>query len=235
MTTPIAHGYPDWGRQSAASDIRVLEINGLQQNIPTAGRGTFFVGNSPYIWIILSVDVGGLRLSLNWRDAASGGVLIASDAVDTLAGRSCDGPIAVKGPYLEIFTNVDLAGRVITVRIWHSRSVGQDHRANQHNGLIAIDAGNVNAGATQTFNPAAVRWGWGYWNTYISACAVGSMKLYALDYLGAVQLLGYWEAGFGPLATLLVLPPRPIQSVTFNGDAVARTYFISVYCHPGPL
>ena len=235
MTTPVPHDYPDWGRQIAAADIGIFTLNAFTQGAASVGRGTYFVGNVSFVWIRQTVDAGGLRTRLNFVDAPSAGNFVSTHAIDVLAGQACTGPIPVTAPYMQLFTDVDVVGRVITVRLWQNQQGGVDFPGNIHNGMITLDALNVNAGATQVVSAPAVHWGWGFFNTNIEACVAGRIRLLAIDYLGGVQLLAYWVAGFQPMATVLVLPPRPVRIEAFNGDGVPRNLYASLYFHPNPL
>jgi len=235
MTTPVAHGFPDWGRQIAAADIGIFTLNAFAQGALSVGRGTYFVGNVSYVWIRQTVDIGGLRTRLNFVDAPSGGNFVSTHAIDVLAGMACTGPIPVTGPYMQVFTDVDVIGRLITVRLWQNQQGGVDFPGNIHNGMITLDALNVNAGATQVVSAPAVHWGWGYFNASIEAAALGNIRLLAIDYLGATQLLAYWVNGGPPMATVLVLPPRPVRIEALNGDAAPHPLYASLYFHPNPF
>lgn len=235
MTTPVQHGFPDWGRQAASSDIRVFEIASTVQNQLSVVQGTFFVGNLPYLTMSQSVNAGGMRTTLQFRDAPVGGNLIASNAIDTRLNMSCVGPVAVQGPYVEIITTVDAIGRTITLRVWQGYSWGMDYRANQHNAIFTIDGTNVNGGVTRTDDAPNVRWGWGYISQRLEDVAVGRFRLLTLDYTGATQFVLINTNQNNPLNNLFLLPPRPLQAVVFNGDAGAHPYYLSVYHHSGPF
>lgn len=235
MTTPVAHGFPDWGRQIAAADISIFEINAFAQGALTVGRGTYFVGNVSFVWIRMTVNAGGMRLNLNFVDAPSGGDFVSTHDVDVLAGMACTGPIPVTGPYMQVFTTVDVIGRLITVRLWQNQQGGVDFPANIHNGMITLDGLNVNAAQNKVTDAPAVHWGWGFFNAYLEACTAGRIRLLAVDYLGNTQLLAYWIPGWQPMATLLLLPPRPVRLEALNSDAVARNLYASLYFHPNPF
>jgi hypothetical protein len=136
---------------------------------------------------------------------------------------------------MQVFTDVDVIGRLITVRLWQNQQGGVDFPGNIHNGMITLDALNVNAGATQVVSAPAVHWGWGHFNASIEGAAAGHIRLLAIDYLGAVQLLAYGVNGVPPLAMVLMLPPRPVRIEALNGDAVPHPLYAALYFHPNPF
>jgi hypothetical protein len=235
VTTPTLHGYPDWGRQSASADISIFEINVTVQNALTVGRGTFFVGNMPYVWMRQVVVAGGMRTTLVFVDAETGGDRLSTHDIDTLAGMACSGPIAVTAPFMQVFTTVDVVGQTITLRLWQNASWGADYPATIHNGMIAIDGLNVNPAENEVVEAPAVHWGWGYFNAHLEGATAGRIRLLAIDYLGNTQLLAYWPNGIAPIATMLLLPPRPVRIEALNSDAVARVLYAALYFHPGPF
>lgn len=235
MTQPTAHGFPDFGRQIAAADISVFETNAFVQGALTVGRGTYFVGNLPYLWINQLVNLGGMRTTFNFVDAPSGGDFISIVSIDTLAGMVCAGPIAVTAPYVQIFTSVDVIGRQITLRLWQNYSWGADYRANLHNAMLAIDGLSVNSLENEVLDAVTVHWGWGYFNAHMELATLGRLRLLAIDYLGNTQLLAYWRNGIAPIATMLTLPPRPVRLEALNGDGVARDLYAALYFHTGPF
>lgn len=235
MTTPTAHGFPDWGRQSASADISVFELNNFAQGALTVGRGTYFVGNMSHVWLRQTVDLGGMRTTLIFVDAPSAGDRLSSHDIDTLANMACSGPIPVTAPYMQVFTSVDVIGRQITLRLWQVNQGGVDYPASLVNGMISIDGLSVNAAENEVVEAPAVHWGWGYWNAHLEACTAGRIRLLMVDYLGNTQLLAYWVNGMAPVASIFLLPPRPIRIEALNSDAVARTLYAAVFFHPAPF
>lgn len=234
-TTPVPHDHPDWQRTTSTVDIQVLDVSGVAQNVLQLDRGTFFVGTSPYLWLTSAVGAGGMRITLQWKDAQSGGNTVAVTPVDILTAMNGTGPIAVISPWVQILTDVDVVGRVVTLRIWQTYSQGADFRATLHNAMMAFDGANVNAGANFTFTSPNVRWGWGWWSAYMETTATWRIRLYAVDYLGNLQLLGHSLYTQPGVNAPFILPPRPIRVFAENTGAVAGQLYIAVYSHPGPV
>lgn len=235
MTTPITQDHPDWQHTVSTGNVQILNVSGVAQGALQQDRGTFPVGITPYVWLTAAVGAGGLRVTLLWVDAPSGGNTVASTPIDVLPAMNATGPIPVMAPYVQIITDVDVAGRVVTLRIWHTNSQGADFRATLHNAMMAFDGVNVNAGANFTFTSPNVRWGWGWWSAYMETTATWRIRLYALDYLGNLQLLGHSLYTQPGVNATFILPPRPIRVFAENTGAVAGQLFIAVYSHPGAV
>lgn len=234
MTFPVAHDHPDWQRTVSTADIQVLDVPGVAQGALQVDRGTFFVGTSPFLWLTSAVNLGGFRVTLQWRDALSGGAIVANNVVDVLPAMNATGPIAVVSPYVQILTNVDVAGRVVTLRVWQNYSQGADTRATLHNAMMAFDFATVVAGGTFTFTSPNVRWGWGWWSAFIETSTNWRIRLYALDYLGNLQILGHANSIQAGVNSPIILPPRPIRVVANNLAGVDGFLYLGVYSHPGP-
>jgi hypothetical protein len=100
VTTPIQHGYPDWGRFDARADV-VLAVTSV---INHAGQdyGPFFVGHITHLAFYLGIGTRGVDVTFKfYSDAALSvqlGELIYSLAPGALASWS----IPVTAPYLVV-------------------------------------------------------------------------------------------------------------------------------------
>lgn len=234
MTTPVQHGHPDWGRTISAADIQVIRTTHVQVAAQD-DLGTFFVGNLPYLWVRMSVNAGGAKLTLNWMDAPTGGNILTTNEVHTRVTITATGPFVILGPWVQLVTETDAIPRTITMTVWQSLDGGQDVTPGQGNILITQNLTNVVAGTTVNFNPVRARWGWGYWHAHLEVAVSFRILLLAVDYLNATTLLDFVPASVQQPGQLILLPPMPVRLNVFNNDGVDRGLLAIVAAHPGPL
>jgi hypothetical protein len=234
MTTPVLHDQPDWQRTVSAADIQVLNFSGAQ-GVAQVDRGTFFVGNLPFLWLFASTTAGGVRVTLDWLDAATGGTVIAQNRADARFIASASGAFRVLGPYVRITTDVDAPPRTIALRMWQALTGGQEVTPDTHNSLITQDSVPIPGATLQSVDAIRVRWGWGYFFLQMHGGVAFWLKLLARDYAGntffLTQIRDLNTYAQGPI----LLPPMPVWVEAFNADAAAHNWTASVLMHPGPF
>lgn len=227
MTTPVRHGFPDWGRHSAATDINVFN-NQAVVGAATVIHGRFLVGTAPFVHLLYGVSAGGARLTLTWYGSQAGADLIATNTVDVRSIAQADGSFPCLGPYLELSSIADAAGRVVNLQVWQTEKAGSGFPLGYPDSLIAVPIAVLGAGATRTDNAQAVMWGWGHWFAATEAATTFVHTLQAVNYLNVVNFIAHKGLGVPMGETLFHLPPQMIRVVTTNFDAVAHNVFISV-------
>lgn len=217
---------------------QILNAQGVVQNTVQLLQGgkRLFVGTNPYVWIRMSVNAGGVRLTLQWFPSETATTAVASNFVDTRVTITAQGPITTMAPWVELVTECDANPRTINLAVWSAQSAAQESTPDAHIALITVDGTNVpGGGATTLFNPIRVRWGWGFWGCFVNAGTADLCRLYAVDYLGNTFLLDIVGSGISRVAKQILLPPMPIRVSVLNADAAAKAVYISVLMHPGPL
>lgn len=235
MTTPVQHGHPDWSRTVSASDILVVDTGTIAQAAATVVHGRFFVGNLPFLWVRLFVDGGGARLRLHWYEDLTGGVAIAENLADTRFPAVAEGPFAVLAPFVEVATLVDATPRDVNCRVWQGLQPSQTDTQLGGSGLLSAYQSPVPGFTTNTYDANLIRWGWGYWTSLFDLPASYSVRLNAVDYLGAATLLAYNHFTNPHPGGLIVIPAQQMQIQALNNVAAGHVVTFSVFVHPGPV
>lgn len=236
MTTPVSHGYPDWRQYVGQTDIEVY-TDAVVVGAATVIHGRFFVGTSQYLQILYqnASGAGGARLTLSWYKAATGAALIGTQTIDVRLGLFATGTMACLGPYVELSSIADAAGRNIIIRVWQANNPGQENFTLINGSMIAQDFTLIPNGVTQNYLANCVKWGWGYWNAQVHGAAAWDAKLRAIDYLGVATLMDFIPANTAQPVHTIHLPARPLQIDITNSDAVNRNVFCVLSAHVGNI
>lgn len=117
MTQPISHGYPDYGRYAATSDVLLLERT--NENIAALTQySPFFTGNLQYIMVYTGTNVTRKNVRLMWLDAESGGNTIAEDGLIQESGRVDTLPFPVLGPWLRVIVDLSAYADTHTIKVF---------------------------------------------------------------------------------------------------------------------
>lgn len=231
MTTPTPHGFPDWGRQLAASDISLLNVN----NVAIPGSrvdGPIFVGNMPYMYVH-ALCANQAEIVLDWFSDAAGTVPLERDQLVTGIGGDVTQCVPVAGPYVRITTNVSVNPSLTTLRMYMT-STPFAHFATTGglNTLISIDNALLGGGATVVLNATAARGGWITWRVTAFNAATFLARLYAVNFAGAATLIDSINIPGFAGGGMMLAPAMPLRLSITNGDAGAHTYFATVVHHP---
>lgn len=118
MTQPIAHGYPDWHRVSAISDV--IYVNTGVFNVATEQTfGPFFVAEQGAIGVALGADVNSWRFRLNFYNDSALSFLLERHEMELFgAGKLIRQALAVLGPWMTITALPSGAGSDASIRAW---------------------------------------------------------------------------------------------------------------------
>lgn len=231
MTSPVAHGYPDWGRQRAASDILVLNLN----NVAVAGTradGPFFVGNMPYIHVT-AFSGSRTQIVLDWYADAALTISLDRDVLVTPVALDVIQCVPVRGSYLQVTTNVSVNPSNTTVRIFmmpvpfaSAAGTGGD------NTLISVDNVLLGAGANAVIDAQTTRGGWIHWSAGAFNSPTFFSRLYAVNFAGGQLLLDtiYYPGNAG--GGMVLAPSLPLRIDITNTDVAGHTYSANVHHHP---
>lgn len=235
MTLPIAHGFPDWARQSAAADLEVIYLENsnitAQTTYPTTGA--FFVGIAPFLRVFQSA--AGLRTKVElqwWADEAKTRDL-GSDILVTASGGSVAQSIPVRAPYVSIVVDLSAYPNQHSLQVFMvPAAISETGQSTGDITLISVDAASVAAAATRTDNASRTRGGWAYWQGIFDDGVNGLIRLYSVDFTGAVNLLDTMGPGISTQGRLVFLPAMPIRVTSQNADGSARNLYLTVLYRP---
>lgn len=236
MTQPISHGYPDYGRYSATSDIEIADIVADVVN-PNRAYGPFFVGHTLFMCLSMTATTGRFNYLLSYsKDNPSTKVVASQQAVAPQGGPSRL-VFPVLGPWLTITATPHAAPGTHTMYAFTVPSgasivgpVGTDPLFNS-GGFFNIGAGgNATFLFSHMFQGEASVW------THTTA-ANGLIEIQCIDGTGTPALLACGSnTGVGNPKEEhfdIMLPPRALQIQCFNNDAATKEFAFSIIGRPG--
>ncbi len=231
MTSPVSHGFPDWGRQRAASDISILSITNQVAN-PTIQSDVLFVGNMPYMFVE-AVTAGRMAVDITWFADAGGIDNLGGDRLATPTGGDATVCIPVRGPYVRFDITATPAPQNVNLRVFMTPTrfnVQTDGQGNST--LITANGVILGAGANVTLSATVVRAGWGRWGGVLAGSTNMQMRLESVDFNGTVRLYDVIDSSGARTGGLVYVPALPMQIVIINGDPAAHAYHVALSVHP---
>lgn len=209
MTVPITHGFPDWARQSAESDVAVLYNVGVA--LPAASTlGPFFVGGLASLYCNFSGTAVRSRIMFQFYLDEALTQLVDNDGIVTNTNGYYTGPIPVFGPWVSIVIEASAYpatySAIVTMAPDAAAASGGEGSAGR---ILHGNPVNVAAGVTTTVTANATWRGSATFYAEIAA-ATCAIELEALQLTGFVRLL-YRLTG----ATL-----REMNIVALHTDAI---------------
>lgn len=231
MTSPVAHGYPDWNRAFAASDALVINQVGLA--IPGSTTfGPFYVGNMPYLFVEC-VPTQRARVTLDWFADSAQTLALNNDVLISPVGGVITQCVPARGAFVTITVEVSVNPSNINLRVFMAPTPFAASAGLQGlNSLIAVDGTNVGAGVTVTFDTVETRGGWAYWHAHFENGVAFRIRLYSISFTGAQNLVDFIPASVNQEGKLLMIPATQMRIEAFNADAVVRTLWAVLLHHP---
>lgn len=231
LTSPVSHGFPDWNRSVAASDIQIfnnlaLNLTGLTQT------DVFFVGHMPYMYIRAN-STSSVNVGVSWFADKAATISLFGDVITTTTGGEAIQSVPVRGPYVRFTLERGaypgtIGFQALMTPVPFNAYSGTDGE----NTLISVDGTNVGAGVTSNFNATNTRGGWAYWHAHLETAAAFRIRLQAIDFTGVAHLIDIVPASVNQEGKMLFIPALPMRMQVFNADAVARTFFGTLVHHP---
>lgn len=228
MTQPVSHGFPDWGRQLAASDIVIQNSLGLNLTALTQ-TAVYFVGNMPYMYIRLS-SVAQAQVSIAWFADAAATISLFGDVMVTPLGSEATQCVPVRGPYVRFaLERSAYPGTVNFQAIMVSTPFDVYAGTSGENVLISVRGQAVPGLTVVTSDAVATRWGWIYWKADYEAAGLYRHELFAVDFSGALHMLDFISnANRAASGRVLPAPALPLRVISLNGDAAPNNLWVSV-------
>lgn len=231
MTTPLQHGYPDWGRQRAASDILVLNVN----NVAIPGNrvdGPLFVGTQPYLYAH-ALCANQAEITLDWFADAAATIALERDQLVTGIGGDVTQCVPVAGPYLRITTNTSVNPSTTTLRFYMTSSpFAHFATTGGLNTLISVDNAVIGGFGVATTNATAARGGWVYWNASIYDRTPIFARLFAVQFSGVATLLDFNYHPVNATGKMVLAPALPLRITVQEQTGVGSTYSAVAIHHP---
>lgn len=232
MTNPIPHGYPDWGRQSAASDLVVTEeANTILA--AQATRGPFFVGNMSYLEIVAETGFQDIRITVQWAKDSTFATLVGTQILGVPNFGSVDQAIPVRGPYVKFIIDALAYPNTITFKIYQQQQVfAQTNAASGSNVLLEHFNVLIGAGGNIIYLPGQVRGGWAFWRADLLLATNFVVYLYTVSFAGVRTMIDYRNTTNRGSGSVLFIPPTELQMHIFNLDVAGRDFLSTLTYHP---
>lgn len=235
MTAPIAHGYPDWGRYAARSDVLLLDLTGeAYTGVVTHQLG--FVGGYEGIAFSFIAVVGPYRVRISYGTTALSSSIVTQYTFEFQSGGMTNVVLPILGPYCFIEVRGTGASTTYTITASTSQRDAIDQPASGKANAIINNYGQpIGAGATATAT-ASVIWPGG---AYLVVYCTGNnwvADVSALSYTGGNNFIDYLVSnGATETQHFLFLPCSQIQVRVTNNSGIAQTYYVFLVGRPiGP-
>lgn len=232
MTSPVAHGYPDYaGFQVRANRSLMHELDTIIDF--TEPRGRFFVGDVSVYGIRFQSTLNHFRVTVAFYDDEFVGNQLTAQKYSVRQGSTLDIHAPVGGPWVEISISPTLNGSIFSMDLWTASSPGRFSRLNPYDTiLVSRDNNTVLAGATVVDLPTFVYPGEAHWFGDFPLGASFHIKLQSIDELGTIRLIDYVDANHPPATRRVFLPPTNIRVEMFNNDGVNRVVVLTLHARP---
>ncbi len=223
MTTPVPHGYPDWGRYAAQADIEILGTSNLNLNgSETFGR--FFVGGVKHIAYIYAAGGNNSRVTLETYTAETGGTLLSEQVINCRNPGGFDFSIPVQGPWLAI-TVTSVGGAIsYDLNAWTVAGNLASVTSNLSPRYALSQTGTaVGAAATVLTEVPYTYVGRGHW--FIRCTATTFIAtLQTVTAGGTVQNVDQWTEATPLGARQIHIPSFPLRLSVNNTSGAGATY-----------
>lgn len=227
MTTPVVHGYPDYGRFVPRADKLFVNTGAVVINGPT-NYTAGYVGDQEALMLRLSATVSNYRATVRWGMDAAFATEVSQFAVDMIAGDNFEHSLAVVGPFFRLTAVSDVYPATIATRV-ATAGRSDSHLTNLFYNQHLISALGVAVGAGLVSNQEAVRvWpGLAFWSVSASP-ATWSCYLVSVDIFGVQRMIDRLGSDVAERGRLVLLPAGHIRTVFTNTSGAAGAYDVSV-------
>lgn len=227
MTTPLAHGFPDWARQSAESDITVLYASGAALAGATT-LGPYFVGGMPSLYLAFSGTGTRNRIQFSFYLDAALTQLVDQDAITTSQNGGFTGSITVFGPYVTITIEADTYPQTYNARCVMAPSARACTGANASAGQMLLGAPQNVAAGTNVDVISAVTWR-GSATLFAEAPAVAGARIDLFHRRFDNSLILIWRGPDAGRETVeLAIQPSIVVARLMNPAGAARDFYFAL-------
>lgn len=236
MTQPISHGYPDYGRYSAESDIEIADIVADVVN-PSTDYGPFFVGHTQFMALAMTATTGRFNYQLLYsKDNPATKFVAKQEAVAPQGGPSTL-VFPTLGTWLTIRATPHAAPGIHTMYAFVVPT-GATINGSSSTDTLFTSGGffNVAAAGSATFlfshmfqGQASVWTHTDASNGYIEIDVIDGTGVPVIIAVGSNTSVGMpKDANFD-----IMIPPRAIQVVCHNQSAAVAQFAFVISGRPG--
>jgi hypothetical protein len=188
VTSPVLHGYPDWGRATPAADVVFYQQFGAVANGFTQ-LGPYFVGATPAVGIFFRANGTAYRVQPTfWPDQAMSSYLGAQVLEFARGGVEYYGAIRTLGPWMTLDITPLVNGNTFDATVWAAPAPATIFPNHGDPVLIEVPGQVIGIGATINVDATRIHTGMAH---FYLAQRVGTHNatLYSVDYLGTKRRL----------------------------------------------
>lgn len=186
MTAPLAHGYPDWTRQTPAADV--IYSAGFGHAAPAFTQlGPFFTGATPAVGLFFRANADAFRVQPTfWADKALTGFLAGQVLEFARAGVEFWGAIRTLGPWMTLDVTPFGGAGSFDWTLWQAPSPATIFNTHTDPRLIEVPGTAIGIGATSTFDATKIHVGRAH--LYLAQRAgTYNGSLFSIDSLGVAR------------------------------------------------
>jgi len=233
VTTPISHGYPDYGRYAAIGDKLLYHTAGAVIAAPlTPAR--MFVADVPYLAVGFVDSNNNADVTITFWTDATAGVLLGTFAFAARAGTLFQRTIPTQGPWVE-FTIAPQGGNLtFTLTVSTAANTWANQNNSRSNALITKLNENVNAGVTEDWDGAYISPGQAFFYGEHASATV-EIRLVTVDALGNEVPILRQPPTVLTMAQMVFLPAEMPRIKLINGSAAVQLFHAFLTARPiGP-
>lgn len=232
-TTPIEHGYPDWGRQVAQSDILIYSLND-DAFTGTETSARLFAGNTRWLYVNIQ-SAANVKVDLLFSTEQSGGLDLSGETVVTGDIGVARVAIPMRGAYVQFVTEIDPTDEpeLVVVNVFAIAEPYNTYAFTEGvNQLIAAENVLQGAGTNVYYPPNIVIAGRARWVADFINGVTFTIYLKAIAWDGTERILDYVRANNRATDRQVFLPPLPVYIHAFNQDGSGRDLLAMVIYDP---
>lgn len=223
MTTPIATGFPDWGRRRPSSDALYLEEPGLAINANVT-YGPYYVGDVQHIAIFQAANANNISIEYVFYLESTLVTQLGFYTIDCNQGGTCETTIPVRGPFMTAQVIIAVPATNFSLVLASSRTPAADRNAGSTgNVLLWTNGAAFAAGLTVAYTYPGAAPGPANISALWRQLGAGYCQVYSIDFAGAFTTVAAFNMSISSGPPTLWLPATPIRVVVHNSAAAAQT------------
>lgn len=223
MTSPVSHGYPDYGRFSARADKFIHS----QANVVISAEqiyGPYFVGDVEYLGIRVFGQTNNVSVHAEFLDTPSASFFLSARAFEVNQNCTLDRTILVMGPYVQFRVSPSAANTQFTLRAWTSHASAAGDLSGAASPTLISFAQVIAAGGNFEADATRIWPGQALWSVSASVAA-WIFELRTVGYTGTITNIAVHTRPAIDSDTFLVfLPAQQARIRVTNQAAGAGTF-----------
>lgn len=225
MTLPVAHGYPDYARQTPAQDVFYFTDTPTWTGLKT--YGPFFCGAMPAIRILAQGITNNFQVAVSFTADSAGTQLLGAEALVLQAASYFNGAITSEGPWFTVTIQASAANAQCQLTVSSANRAGIDQNPYDGNVLIAQTQVALGAGASTGFDAGIVWPGSAFLLMAQNAGTWNALVEYYTLAGGLIRVMRWSSTAGQAFHDRIYLPPAVVHIFIQNSSGAASN--VDVY------